>query len=106
MDTLHQQSSQVQARRRRVELAVKLLEPICLLLVAIAMLPLALLFMMGYPIHAIIWYGLTGWAYAAVRRVTEAEADLMGIASAAVCVAAVVGLLHGFAGWLYREVRS
>ena len=91
--------------RRRVIMVTKILEPILLLVMSIPVLALAIVFMYGYPIHAIIWYALTGWAYAAVRSIREAEADLVGIASAVVCVAAVVGLLHGFAGWLYREVR-
>src|ERR1043166_3636025 len=87
------------------QLMWKLLEPMLLLLLAIPMLALALLFMRGYPIHLILWNVLAGWAYVVVRSVTEAEANLAGIATGAVCVIAIIGIMHYLAAWLYREVR-
>ena len=83
----------------------KLLEPIILLALAIPVLALAIVFMYGYPVHQIVWNVIAGWAYVAGRAVVEVEWNAAGIATGAICVVAIVALLHYFAGWLYREVR-
>jgi hypothetical protein len=84
----------------------KILEPILLLAAAVPTFAIAIVWVVfGYPLGAIAWRLLAGWAYVIGRAVPMIDWNPAGIATGLACVAAVVLALHYFGAWLYREIR-
>jgi hypothetical protein len=91
----------------KANVVLKIIEPIVLLVLAVPVAAVAWAWgPLRYPVGSLIWAFLSGWVYVPARALPQVEVSLAGVATAVVCTAAAVGLLHFLAGWMYTEVRT
>jgi formate hydrogenlyase subunit 3/multisubunit Na+/H+ antiporter MnhD subunit len=86
----------------------RLFEPLLLLATSVAVLMVVLGFVlpMGIPILGIGIAVVTGWFNVLSRVAPRIEINIVGVATAVVCIAATIGVLHLIASWWYRHVQG